>query len=132
MKEKIKVGADVSYKRDFLRIEELGGINEQFIVFNPDYSSGKPDYKIQLTEKVLAKAPTSDQLIPIYDLPEDFVIINSYGNKIGDSENLNPEFVEFIIDMVLDNKSWDGQEYSCNQGNNDLSKFIKKKRILAD
>ena len=101
MKEKIKVEAYVSYKEDFLRIEELGGINEQFIVFNPEYSEGQPDYKIQLTEKVLAKTTTSDKLIPIYDLPEDFVIINSYGKEIGDSENLNPEFVDLIIDTIL-------------------------------
>ena len=114
MKEKIKVEAYVSFQKDFLRIEELGGLNEKFIVFNPDYSSGKPDYKIQLTEKVLAKMPTSGQLIPIYDLPEDFVIINSYGNEIGDSDNLNSEFVEFFIDMVFDNISWDDLEYSRN------------------
>ena len=101
MKEKIKVEAYVSYKEDFLRIEELGGINEKFIIFNPDYSGGKPDYKIQLTEKVLAKMPADDQLIPIYDLPDDFVIINSYGNEIGDSNNLNPEFVDLIIDTIL-------------------------------
>ena len=114
MKEKIKVEAWVSFQENFFRIEELGGINEHFIVFNPDYSSGKPDYKIQLTEKVMAKITTSDQLIPIYDLPEDFVIINSYGKKIGDSENLNPEFVEFVIDMVLKNESWEDLEYAHN------------------
>ena len=28
MKEKIKIEAYVSYQKDFLRIEELGGINE--------------------------------------------------------------------------------------------------------
>ena len=114
MKEKIKVEAWVSFQENFFRIEELGGINEHFIVFNPDYSSGKPDYKIQLTERVLAKTPTSDQLIPIYDLPEDFMIINSYGNEIGDSDNLKPELVEFVIDMIINKISWDDLEYSHN------------------
>ncbi len=114
MKEKIKVEAWVSFQGDFLRIEELGGINEHFIVFNPDYSGGKLDYKIQLTEKVLAKTLTSDQLIPIYDLPEDFVIINSYGDEIGDSDDLNPEFVDFVFDMIINNITWDDLEYSHN------------------
>ena len=114
MKEKIKFEAYVPFQGDFLRIEELGGINEHFIVFNPDYSSGKPDYKIQLTENVLVKVPTSDQLIPIYELPEEFEIINSNGDEIGDSDDLRPEFVEFIIDMVLKDTSWEDLKYSCN------------------
>ena len=112
--KKITVEDYVPFQIGLLRIEELGGINEEFIVFNPDYSSGKPDYKIQLTENVLVKVPTSDQLIPIYELPEEFEIINSNGDEIGDSDDLRPEFVDFIIDIVLKDTSWEDLEYSHN------------------
>ena len=114
MKEKIKVEIYVPFQGNFLQLEELGGINEKFIVFNPDYSGGKPDYKIQLTEKVLARLPEEEQLIPIDELPEEFVIINSSGKQIGNSDDLNPEFVDLIIEMIIDGKIWDEMGISTN------------------
>ena len=114
MKKYLQVEAYVSFQQNFLQVEELGGINETYIVFNPDYSSGNPDYKIQFAEKMLLKKTTSHELIPIGEMEDDFVIINSAGDDIADSDNLRPEFADFILEMVVNNVSFEDVEISHN------------------
>ena len=94
----------IPYQSQMLTVEELGGINEEFICFNPDRSRGFDDYKIQLTEKILLKFEDEVSLISILDFPQDehFVIVDSEGKTLTDSMNTNPDFVTDLMNRVLE------------------------------
>jgi hypothetical protein len=97
----VRVEGFVSYKDQFLRIEEVGGIDEMFIAFNPDIKDNIPDYKIQIVDKVYLKKEYSFKLISINQMRENFSIINSKGDEIINSKDLNPEFVKGLMHMVF-------------------------------
>ncbi len=88
----------VSFQNDFLQVEKLGGINQDFIFFNPEEKEG---YKIQLLEKVFVREEDSDILVNIWDYTPDFSITNSHGHVIASSDDLNPEFVDLMIDKII-------------------------------
>lgn len=92
----------IPFQKGVLSLEELGGISSHFICFNPDRSKGKPDYKIQLTEKVLLRFEDENELISILDYSDEFLMIDSNGNKITDSLNTNPEFVDHLINDLIE------------------------------
>lgn len=94
----------VPFKEGILALEELGGINNDFICFNPDRSAGRPDYKIQFTEKMLLKFEGENQLVSIFDYEDEFIIIDSKGDVITDSLNVNPDFVENLIADITENE----------------------------
>lgn len=88
----------VSFQKNFLQVEEFGGINEDYIFFNPDKKEG---YKIQLLEKVFVAEKGTNKLINIIDYEPSFSIINSNDLVIASSDNLNPEFVDLMIDKII-------------------------------
>lgn len=88
----------ISFQNDFLQVEELGGINEDYIFFNPDNKEG---YKIQLLEKVFVAEKGTNKLINIIDYEPSFSIINSNDLVIASSDNLNPECVDLMIDKII-------------------------------
>ncbi len=92
----------VPFQDKILTVEVLGGISNSFICFNPEQVKGKSDYKIQLTEKVLLKFEGETELIPVVEYEGEFIIINSSGEKLTDSLNVNPEFVNHIIDNIIE------------------------------
>jgi hypothetical protein len=92
----------IPFQKGVLSLEELGGINPHFICFNPDRSMGKPDYKIQLTEKILLRFEGENRLISILDCSDEFMIIDSRGEVIADSLNTNPEFVDHLISDLIE------------------------------
>ena len=92
----------IPFKKDVVTLEELGGINEQFICFNPDRTSGQTDYKIQLTEKILLKFEGENKLIPVQEYTEEFIIIDSSGEEITDSLNMNSSFVDHLINNLIE------------------------------
>jgi len=48
-----------------------------------------------------------DELIPFNEMDEDFVIVNSASDELADSDDLRPEFADSIIEMVINNISFD-------------------------
>lgn len=94
----------VSFQKDFLQVEELGGINEHFIFFNPEIKEG---YKIQLTEKILVKEEGLNELISIIEYEHPFTVVNSFGVVIASSDDLNPELVDLMIDDLITVKKKD-------------------------
>jgi hypothetical protein len=94
----------VSFQKDFMQVEEIGGINEHFIFFNPEVDEG---YKIQLTEKVLVKEEGFNELISILDYEYPFTVVNSLGVVIASSDNLNPELVDLMIENLISVKKQD-------------------------
>ena len=93
----------IQFQGEILTVEELGGINSHFICFNPDRSSGRPDYKIHFSEKMLLRFEGETKLISIMDYPEEFVIVNSSGKVLTDSKNTSPEFVDHLMDDIIEN-----------------------------
>jgi hypothetical protein len=96
----LKVTAFVSFKDQILRVEQLGGMDNNFIFFNPDEKTGRPDWKIQLVEKVFLRIENSDTMLTLDELESEFVIINSSGDEIGNSNDLNPEFVMIMVERL--------------------------------
>ena len=94
----------IPFQGAVLTIEELGGISNDFVCFNPDRSEGKTDYKIQTTDAMLLKFEGSTDLVSVDDYDGEFIIINSKGEVIADSLNTNPYFVDRIIDDIIQNK----------------------------
>jgi len=94
----------IPFQGTILTVEELGGINNDFIVFNPDRSTGKPDYKLQTTDSMLLRFENETNLVSILDYPDEFIIINSKGEIITDSSNVNPEFVDMIMDSIVNDQ----------------------------
>jgi hypothetical protein len=94
----------VSFQKDFLQVEKLGGINEHFIFFNPEVNEG---FKIQLTEKIFIKEDSSNELINILEYEHLFTVVNSLGVVIASSDDLNPEFVDLMIDDLITVKKKD-------------------------
>jgi hypothetical protein len=90
----------ISFQGQVLTVEELGGIDPHFIIFNPDRSTGAANYKIHLTERILLRFEGETKLISILDYPDEFVIINSKGDILTDSKNTNPEFVEHFVNNL--------------------------------
>ncbi len=90
----------VVFKKGILRIEEFGGMDDEFIVFNPSMELGYPDYKIQLVSKVFLKELNSDKLINIKEFDSEFIMINTNDEKLFNSKDMNQEFVEFIFSKL--------------------------------
>jgi hypothetical protein len=90
----------ISFKNEIIQVEEIGGINQHFIVFNPEMNNGVPDYRIQFSYLMMLKFENVDKLIPILDFPDEFIMINSKGEEISRSEDTNPEFVELILEKL--------------------------------
>ena len=95
------------FQDNILPVEELGGINNNFVAFNPDRSTGKPDYKLNLTEKMLLRFEGETELVSINDFDGEFIIVNSNGVKLADSTDVNPEFVDSLINDLIERQ---GQE----------------------
>ena len=89
----------IEYQDSIIQVQELGGMDHQFIVFNPEFKDSIPDYKIQFTHKLMLKIEGSNKLIPILEFPEDqeFTMIDSAGNIIGQSTDTHPEFIEILF-----------------------------------
>ncbi len=92
----------VPFQKEILTVEVLGGISNDFICFNPGQINGQPDYKIQLTERILLKFEDETQLISVDDYDGEFIIVNSKGEKLTDSLNVNPQFVNQVIDSIIE------------------------------
>jgi hypothetical protein len=84
-----------------IAVEELGGISNDFVVFNPERVGGKPDYKMQTTDTVLLKFEGESELVSLLDYDDEFIIINSKGEVIADSTHTNPDFVEHIVNDIF-------------------------------
>jgi hypothetical protein len=97
MTKLLTVTAFVSFKDQILKVEKLGGMDDSFIFFNPDEKEGRSDWKIQLVEKVFLRIQNEEKLITLDEMKLDFVITNSSGDEIGNSNDLNPEFVDLIV-----------------------------------
>ena len=92
----------IPYQEGIVTLEELGGINKEFICFNPEMIEGGPDYKIQMADRILLKFEGEEGLISILDYKDEFIIIDSKGKKITDSLNTNPGFVRQLIQDIID------------------------------
>lgn len=91
----------VVFKNSFLRIEHFGGMNDDFIVFNPSMDLGYPDYKIQLVSKVFLRELNSEKLINVNEFDNEFIVINSNDEILFNSRDTNPDFVEFIFGKLF-------------------------------
>ncbi len=96
----LKVEAFISFKGQFLQINEFGGMNQDLILFNPETVDGILDYKIQLAEKLFLKKIGTDKFVSIKDMKEHFIIINHKGNEIARSTNLHPEIVTMMLEEI--------------------------------
>lgn len=100
MIELLNVAVFVSFKDQILRVENLGGLDDKFIFFNPDEMKGQQNWKIQLVDKVFLLIENSDTMLSLDEMESEFVIVNSRGDNIGNSNDLNPEFVMLMVDMI--------------------------------
>ena len=114
MSKILKVAAFVSYKDGILRVEKLGGMNDDFIFFNPEDKDGAENWKIQLAKKVFYRMESSNRMVSREDLESEYVIINSDGEEIGNSKDLNPEFVYSMLEMMRRKTMFEPDEtYYC-------------------
>ena len=86
----------VQFQGEMLRIEELSGMNQQLIFFNPQ----EEGHKIQITEKVYLQFDGDSKFIKILDNEKHFFMINSNGETIADSNDLKPEFITAMIEKL--------------------------------
>ena len=75
MSESLNVTAFVSFKDQILKVEKLGGMDDDFIFFNPDERGGKPNWKIQLVDKVFLRIENSDTMLSLEEMKSDFDIL---------------------------------------------------------
>ena len=107
MKKYLKLRALISFKDQILPVEEIGGIMDDIIVFNPDRTKGGENYKIQLTDKLFVRSENSTELISYCDIENDFVILNSMDEEIANSNDLHPEFVDALFERMFSAKIMD-------------------------
>ena len=98
-----KCEAYISYKDQFLQIEEIGGIYDNIMFFNPDYDQkGVKNYKMHLAERLLLKFEGSNELVSIIEVEEEFEITDSLGNVIFNSNNPNAnKLLKLFIIRIL-------------------------------
>ena len=93
--------AFISYKTSIIQMEEINGIAEGIVLFNPEEGkNGSPNYKMHLAENILLKEIGDDKLINILDYNEPYYIIDSKGNKIFDLNNNNEDLVLAVLDRL--------------------------------
>lgn len=92
----------IPFQGAIITVEELGGITNDFVIFNPDRSGDEPDYKVQTADSMLLRFEGENKLISILDYNDEFIIIDSKGKTITDSLNTNPEFVEHIVNGIIE------------------------------
>ena len=91
----------IPFQGQLIAVEELGGISNDFVVFNPERINGRPDYKMQTTDTILLKFEGESKLISLLDYNDEFIIINSNGEVIADSTNTNSDFVEYLVNDIF-------------------------------
>ena len=93
--------AFISYKDSFIQMEEIGGIGEGLVLFNPEEKEEGLDYKIHFANTIFLKDKGS-ALIPIGEVELPFCIINSDGKQIFCTEEPNEEFVTMVFQRMED------------------------------
>jgi len=96
----VKCHAYISYKDSLVQLENIAGISNNIILFNPIKVGDKLDYKLQLADRILLKQNNIEKLIPILEMGEDFCIINSMDEEIFNIDKPNEDFVNLVLQRI--------------------------------
>lgn len=85
----------------FIQANEILGVSDKFIVFNPDQSEdGRVNHKMQLINYSFLKDKNTGEVFSFNELEEPFEIIDQNGNVIIDSSNLKSDIVEAFLQIL--------------------------------